>query len=62
MPDGDANADGETTVSDAIIVLRAAMGLLELTGGQLSHADMDSSGDVSVSDAITVMRIAMGLI
>lgn len=62
VPDGDVDIDGGTTVADAIIVLRAAMGLLELTDGQLSHADMDQSGDVTVTDAIIVMRIAMGLL
>lgn len=48
-------------ISDAILILRHAMGAGELTEMQLVLADIDNSGDVSAVDALTVLRRAMGL-
>lgn len=59
---GDVDHDGEVTVSDAIMALRAAMGILELTPEQLAAADMDGSGEVRIDDAIIILRTAMGLL
>ena len=50
----DVDGDGEVTVSDALLLMRAAMGLIELSG----HP---SERGVTVADALLVMRIAMGL-
>ena len=50
----DVDGDGEVTVSDALLLMRAAMGLIELSG----HP---SGRGVTVADALLVMRIAMGL-
>ena len=58
---GDADGDGSVTVSDAILVLRAAMGICEFTGEQIAHADMDENGAITVTDAILVLRAAMGV-
>ncbi|MBR4636228.1 MAG: hypothetical protein IKO51_07685 [Clostridia bacterium] len=52
---GDLNCDGEITVEDAVLALRAAMGLVELSGSALV------CGQITVEDAVTIMRIAMGL-
>lgn len=59
---GDIDMSGEVTVSDAIMALRAAMGLIELTPEQLAAADMDGSGEVRIDDAIIILRTAMGLL
>ena len=59
---GDVDGNGDVSVSDAVLALRAAMGILELTPEQFAAADVDGSGDISVSDAIIILRMAMGLI
>lgn len=56
---GDANGDGEVTVSDGVLVLRAAAGLV--TPCTPEACDADRSGTVSISDGVNVLRHAAGL-
>ena len=57
---GDVDGDGEVTVSDALLVMRYAMGIIsELP--HIENADMDGSGVIDVSDALLIMRMSMGL-
>lgn len=58
---GDLDMSGTVDISDAILILRHAMGAGELTEMQLVLADIDNSGDVSAADALTVLRRAMGI-
>ncbi|MBR6110155.1 MAG: hypothetical protein IKQ36_10500 [Clostridia bacterium] len=58
---GDVDGDGEVTLVDALIILRAAMGLVELTPEQEALADFNGDGTVNSEDALLVMRLAMGL-
>ena len=58
---GDINGDEATTADDAIIDLRAALGLVELPEAQLAAGDMNGDGVIDVSDAILILRAAMGL-
>lgn len=55
---GDVNGDGSVTITDAVTVLRAAMGIL---GGELPGADFDGDGSVTITDAVLVLRAAMGV-
>ena len=57
---GDLDMSGTVDISDAILILRHAMGAGELTEMQLVLADIDDGGDVSAADALTVLRRAMG--
>ena len=57
--DGDADGSGSTNVADALLCLRAAMGIIEFTPAQQALADMNQSGSVDVSDALSVLRLAM---
>lgn len=59
---GDVDLDGEVTVADALLTLRAAMGLIGLTGEQQALADVDASGAADAADALLILRAAMGLI
>ena len=59
---GDADLDGEVTITDALLVMRHAMSLITLEGDALEAADYDASGEVDVSDALLIMRVSMGLI
>ena len=55
---GDMDGDGAVTATDAILVLRVAMGLIESDN---PAADVDGNGTVNVTDALHALRAAMGL-
>ncbi|MBR4636034.1 MAG: hypothetical protein IKO51_06670 [Clostridia bacterium] len=59
---GDVDEDGTVSVADALLVLRSAMGILELAPDQISLGDMNGDGSISVDDALVILRLAMGLI
>ncbi|MBO4384866.1 MAG: hypothetical protein J5854_05555 [Clostridia bacterium] len=61
-PDGDVNADGSVDATDALIVLRMAMGIIPVTQDALRHGDMDGSGTLEAADALIILRMAMGII
>ena len=58
---GDADGNGEVNVSDALLAMRYAMGLIGESELNLDNADVDGSGGVNMSDAISILRIALGL-
>ena len=58
---GDIDESGGVSVADAVLALRGAMGLIELSDRQQLAGDMNSDGVVSVADAVSIMRIAIGL-
>ena len=58
---GDLDSSGGVSVADAVLALRGAMGLIELTDHQQLAGDMNSDGVVSVADAVSILRIAIGL-
>lgn len=59
---GDALADGESTVADAVVVLRAVTGLTSLvTPVEICNADADADGEITVGDAVVVLRSIVGL-
>ena len=51
----------ETTVADALDVLRVSAGLVEATDEVVEAYDLDFDGKVTVSDALIVLRIAAKL-
>ena len=55
---GDYNGDGNITVEDAVMILRAALGLAE--GGIPGSADFDGDGEIAVQDAVMTLRAAIG--
>ena len=50
---------GDFTTSDALLILRAAMGLLELTDEQAERFAI--SGGPATADALRILRLAVGL-
>ena len=58
---GDLDGDGLITANDALIVLRASIGLETLTAEQTRLADIDSDAAVTSSDALEVLRYSVGL-
>lgn len=59
---GDADLSGGVTVADAVLALRHAAGLYELTGRAFTMADVNRDGSVTVADAVSILRYALGLI
>lgn len=56
---GDVDGDGAVTISDALMIMRNAMQLLEFTPAQAAAADMDGDGLITVEDALTALRAAI---
>ena len=59
---GDADLNGVVDISDALMILRGAMGIITLTPEQAQVSDVDQDGTVGMNDALTVLRMAMDLI
>ncbi|MBQ1553190.1 MAG: hypothetical protein IIZ66_06550 [Clostridia bacterium] len=55
---GDADGDGQITATDALLALRAAMGLIEGSDA----CDFNGDGAVDSQDALLILRYSMGLI
>jgi hypothetical protein len=58
---GDVDRDGVVSVRDAILVLRAAVGLVELDPSVLPLADANGDGRVSIGDVVIILRRVVGL-
>lgn len=59
---GDADGNGVVDMTDALTVLRAAMGLVQLAGEAEALCDVNHDGAVSITDALLILRCAMGII
>ncbi|MBR5948051.1 MAG: choice-of-anchor J domain-containing protein [Clostridia bacterium] len=59
---GDVDGDGEVTAADALLAMRHAMGLEELSEEQLARADADGDGEVTMFDCLLIQRRAMEII
>ena len=59
---GDVDGDGAVRVSDAVLIMRCALGLIEFTPEQILCGDVDGDGVIKIADAVMVMRIALGLV
>ena len=58
---GDIDGDGSVTITDAVLAMRYAMGLIPETGLNLEAGDVNGDGEISVVDATMIMRSALGL-
>ena len=58
---GDIDGDGEVSMADALMALRAGMELIELTPEQAEAADVNGDGEVDLVDALIILRISMGI-
>ncbi|MCH5279031.1 MAG: dockerin type I repeat-containing protein [Christensenellaceae bacterium] len=56
---GDADGDGALTVSDAVMVLRQALGITDSCS--LEQCDVNCSGEVEVADALMILRFVLGV-
>jgi hypothetical protein len=58
---GDVNGDGRVTAADALLTLRAAVGLITLPSDMYFAANVDGDAAITSADAIYVARKALGL-
>lgn len=58
---GDANNDGSVNMTDALLVLRYAMGLVDTLTNEAA-ADVNGDGSINATDALLILRASMGLI
>lgn len=58
---GDVDRDGEITANDALMILRASVGMETFTPEQTRLADVDNDGEISANDALVVLRFSVGL-
>lgn len=59
---GDVNGDERVNSDDALIVLRASVGMEELTENEFSIGDVDGNGVLDSSDAIWILRYQLDLV
>lgn len=58
---GDITGDGKADYADALQILRASIGLAELTESQKQIADINGDGNPDYIDALTILRRSIGL-
>jgi hypothetical protein len=59
---GDANCDGVVTSADAALILRAIVGLSELSMRGALNADVDGDMEITAADAALILRYVVGLV
>ena len=58
---GDLDGDGIANAKDALMVLQAAAGSVELTSAQTKAADFNGDGVISAKDALAILKAAAGV-
>ncbi len=58
---GDMDNDGVITSGDALMVLRASVGLVKLSAPQEAAADVVKDGTINSSDALKILRVSVDL-
>ncbi|MBQ9950368.1 MAG: dockerin type I repeat-containing protein, partial [Clostridia bacterium] len=59
---GDLTGDEVLNTADAVVLLKAAAGMTQLTPEQIRVADVNGDGSVNTGDAVTILQFAAGLI
>lgn len=57
---GDVDGDGSVTITDATIVQKASIGLVDLNDDQIKCADVTGDGRVSISDVTLIQKYIAG--
>ncbi len=57
---GDVDGDGSVTITDATIVQKASIGLVDLNEDQIKCADVTGDGRVSISDVTLIQKYIAG--
>lgn len=54
--------DGKVDLQDALVVLRAALGIENLSDEATTYADVDGDGKITLTDCSLVLKAALGII
>ncbi len=57
---GDVDGDNKTSAADALEVLKAVVGKIQLTDDQKVIADLNGDGSIGADDALIILRIVVG--
>ena len=58
---GDINMDGKVDLTDALLSLKAALGIIELDDEQAAAADVNGDNSVDLTDTVMILKIALGI-
>jgi hypothetical protein len=58
---GDVDGNGALNYNDALLILRASIGLADLTDEQRALADFNGDGRADYNDALAILRKSIGL-
>ena len=58
---GDVNGDGKMTPADSTVILRAYVGLDEVTSAEKTSADTNGDGKLTPADSTLILRAYVGL-
>lgn len=59
---GDVDGDGEINAADALLILKQAVGKIQLSDAQKTAADVTKDGTINAEDALKVLKFAVGKI
>ena len=59
---GDVTFNGIVDSEDALIALRGAIGIIELSDRQIAAGDIDFNGEIRSDDALRILRFALGIL
>ena len=58
---GDSDCNGILDISDALLALRASLGLITLCDEGFTNAGIDGNGKSSIFDALMIMKVVLGI-
>ena len=58
---GDLDSDGKVSLQEVVIILKAALGIENLSDEDLEKADFDEDGSIKLSDAQAALKAALGI-
>lgn len=58
---GDLDSDGKVSLQEVVIILKAALGIENLSDEDLEKADFDEDGSIKLSDAQVALKAALGI-
>lgn len=58
--DGDVDGNGTVDITDVVLAMRMALGIIESTEYAIEHGDFDEDGIIDISDVAFILRYALG--
>ena len=58
---GDIDNSGKVDLTDALLSLKAALGIIELDDEQAAAAEVNGDNSVDLTDTVMILKIALGI-